>query len=284
MLLATGSRPRLPDWATVDGRAGALDPRRVPAAAVARPPRRDRLRRHRRRVRAHVQLARERGHPHRLPPAGAPAEGLRGGRRPRGRAAPPRRAPAQGRPRHRASTSPTAAWSVRCDDGRTAPGQPRAARHRLGAQQRGPRRSTRPAWRPTTAATCPSTRPAARTCRHIYAAGDLSGKLPLSSVAAMQGRRIAEHVMGVQSRTSRAARLRQGRLGHLHGPGDRRRRPRRGRRLRRGPQGAGHEGAVLGVAQGAHREPQPRLREDRERPGHRRRARRLDRRAATPPS
>jgi dihydrolipoamide dehydrogenase len=31
--------------------------------------------------------------------------------------------------------------------------------------------------------------------RHIYAAGDLSGKLPLSSVAAMQGRKIAEHVM-----------------------------------------------------------------------------------------
>ncbi|MGH9008269.1 MAG: FAD-dependent oxidoreductase, partial [Acidimicrobiia bacterium] len=29
---------------------------------------------------------------------------------------------------------------------------------------------------------------------HIYAAGDLSGKLPLSSVAAMQGRKIAEHV------------------------------------------------------------------------------------------
>ncbi|HLG68614.1 MAG TPA: FAD-dependent oxidoreductase [Acidimicrobiales bacterium] len=31
---------------------------------------------------------------------------------------------------------------------------------------------------------------------HIYAAGDLSGKLPLSSVAAMQGRKIAEHVVG----------------------------------------------------------------------------------------
>ena len=30
----------------------------------------------------------------------------------------------------------------------------------------------------------------------IYAAGDLSGKLPLSSVAAMQGRKIAEHAMG----------------------------------------------------------------------------------------
>jgi pyruvate/2-oxoglutarate dehydrogenase complex dihydrolipoamide dehydrogenase (E3) component len=38
---------------------------------------------------------------------------------------------------------------------------------------------------------------------HIYAAGDLSGKLPLSSVAAMQGRRIAEHLLGVQSRHSR---------------------------------------------------------------------------------
>lgn len=32
---------------------------------------------------------------------------------------------------------------------------------------------------------------------HIYAAGDLSGKLPLSSVASMQGRKIAEHVMGL---------------------------------------------------------------------------------------
>ena len=31
---------------------------------------------------------------------------------------------------------------------------------------------------------------------HIYAAGDLSGKLPLSSVASMQGRKIAEHAMG----------------------------------------------------------------------------------------
>jgi dihydrolipoamide dehydrogenase len=31
---------------------------------------------------------------------------------------------------------------------------------------------------------------------HIYAAGDLSGKLPLSSVASIQGRKIAEHAMG----------------------------------------------------------------------------------------
>lgn len=32
---------------------------------------------------------------------------------------------------------------------------------------------------------------------HIYAAGDLSGKLPLSSVATMQGRKIAEHCLGM---------------------------------------------------------------------------------------
>jgi dihydrolipoamide dehydrogenase len=38
---------------------------------------------------------------------------------------------------------------------------------------------------------------------HIYAAGDLSGKLPLSSVAAMQGRRIAEHVNGLHVRAER---------------------------------------------------------------------------------
>mgnify|MGYP001201351911 CR=1 FL=1 len=38
---------------------------------------------------------------------------------------------------------------------------------------------------------------------HVYAAGDLSGKLPLSSVAAMQGRKIAEHVMGLHTREHR---------------------------------------------------------------------------------
>ncbi len=34
---------------------------------------------------------------------------------------------------------------------------------------------------------------------HIYAAGDLSGKLPLSSVASTQGRKIAEHAMGLHN-------------------------------------------------------------------------------------
>ena len=39
--------------------------------------------------------------------------------------------------------------------------------------------------------------------RHVYAAGDISGKLPLASVASMQGRKVAEHVMGLDSRSHR---------------------------------------------------------------------------------
>ena len=38
---------------------------------------------------------------------------------------------------------------------------------------------------------------------HVYVAGDLSGKLPLSSVASMQGRKIAEHMMGLHTRDHR---------------------------------------------------------------------------------
>ena len=38
---------------------------------------------------------------------------------------------------------------------------------------------------------------------NIYAAGDLSGKLPLSSVASMQGRKIAEHALGLSARQHR---------------------------------------------------------------------------------
>ena len=38
---------------------------------------------------------------------------------------------------------------------------------------------------------------------HIYAAGDISGKLRLSSVASIQGRKVAEHVMGLHTRSHR---------------------------------------------------------------------------------
>ncbi|HET6792947.1 MAG TPA: FAD-dependent oxidoreductase [Acidimicrobiales bacterium] len=38
---------------------------------------------------------------------------------------------------------------------------------------------------------------------HIYAAGDVSGRLPLASVASMQGRKVAEHAMGLHTRAHR---------------------------------------------------------------------------------
>ena len=38
---------------------------------------------------------------------------------------------------------------------------------------------------------------------HVYAAGDVSGRLPLASVASMQGRKVAEHVMGLHTRAHR---------------------------------------------------------------------------------
>ena len=85
---------------------------------------------------------------------------------------------------------------VFCDDGRSARGIARAARHRLDPQLRDARPRRRPASS-TTAATSSSTTTASRSVPHIYAAGDLSGKLPLSSVASMQGRKIAEHAMGL---------------------------------------------------------------------------------------
>ena len=38
---------------------------------------------------------------------------------------------------------------------------------------------------------------------HIYAAGDVSGRLPLASVGAVQGRKVAEHIMGLHTREHR---------------------------------------------------------------------------------
>jgi pyruvate/2-oxoglutarate dehydrogenase complex dihydrolipoamide dehydrogenase (E3) component len=38
---------------------------------------------------------------------------------------------------------------------------------------------------------------------HVYAAGDVSGRLQLASVAAVQGRKVAEHVMGLHTRVHR---------------------------------------------------------------------------------
>ena len=113
---------------------------------------------------------------------------------------------------------------------------------------------------------------------HIYSAGDISGRLPLSSVAAMQGRKIAEHVMGLHSPRAPPPRLRQGRAGDLHRSRDRRGRCRRGRGVRGRSQAPGHEGAVLVEPEVAHQRRRPRLREDPLRSRHGRGARRRDRR------
>jgi len=92
--------------------------------------------------------------------------------------------------------------AVRCDDGRVAQGShallaigsvPNS--EGLGLQEAGVEMDER-GYVPVNQH-CQSNVP------HIYAAGDLSGKLPLSSVAAMQGRKIAEHVMGMQTREHR---------------------------------------------------------------------------------
>ena len=92
--------------------------------------------------------------------------------------------------------------AVHCDDGRTVPGShvllavgsvPNS--DRLGLQSAGVQVDK---WGYVTVNHhCQTNVP------HIYAAGDVSGKLPLSSVASMQGRKIAEHIMGLHTREHR---------------------------------------------------------------------------------
>lgn len=92
--------------------------------------------------------------------------------------------------------------AVRCDDGRTAEGS-----HALLAIGSIPNSEGLGLDAAGVAVDAAGYVPVDAECRtnvsHVYAAGDLSGKLPLSSVAAMQGRKIAEHVMGVQGRSRR---------------------------------------------------------------------------------
>jgi len=92
--------------------------------------------------------------------------------------------------------------AVRCDDGRTAQGS-----HALLAIGSVPNSEDLGLEAAGVDVDGGGYVPVDEACRtnvaHIYAAGDLSGKLPLSSVAAMQGRRIAEHLMGVQTRGRR---------------------------------------------------------------------------------
>jgi dihydrolipoamide dehydrogenase len=86
--------------------------------------------------------------------------------------------------------------SVRCDDGRTASGS-----HALVAIGSVPNSEGLHLTAAGVEADAGGYVPVDESCRtnvpHVYAAGDLSGKLPLSSVASMQGRKIAEHALGL---------------------------------------------------------------------------------------
>ena len=84
---------------------------------------------------------------------------------------------------------------VRCDDGRVVQGShallaigsvPNS--EGLGLEEAGVEMAEN--------GTVPINRHCQTNVPHIFAAGDLSGKLPLSSVASMQGRKVAEYVVG----------------------------------------------------------------------------------------
>jgi pyruvate/2-oxoglutarate dehydrogenase complex dihydrolipoamide dehydrogenase (E3) component len=84
--------------------------------------------------------------------------------------------------------------SVRCDDGRVASGS--HALLAIGSIPNSERLDLATAGVEVDAGGyVPINHHCQTNVPHIYAAGDLSGKLPLSSVASMQGRKIAEHVV-----------------------------------------------------------------------------------------
>ena len=83
--------------------------------------------------------------------------------------------------------------SVRCDDGRTATGS--HVLLAIGSLPNSEELGLETAGVAVENGYVPINHHCQTNVPHIYAAGDLSGKLPLSSVASMQGRKIAEHVV-----------------------------------------------------------------------------------------
>jgi dihydrolipoamide dehydrogenase len=90
---------------------------------------------------------------------------------------------------------------VRCDDGRVARGS--HALLAIGAVPNSELLGLDAAGVETDGGYVPINQHCQSNVKHIYAAGDLSGKLPLSSVASIQGRKVAEHVMGLHTREHR---------------------------------------------------------------------------------
>jgi pyruvate/2-oxoglutarate dehydrogenase complex dihydrolipoamide dehydrogenase (E3) component len=91
--------------------------------------------------------------------------------------------------------------TVRCDDGRVAAGS--HALLAIGAVPNSDGLGLEAAGVETDGGYVPINQHCQSNVAHIYAAGDLSGKLPLSSVASIQGRKVAEHVMGLHTREHR---------------------------------------------------------------------------------
>ena len=83
--------------------------------------------------------------------------------------------------------------SVRCDDGRTATGS--HVLLAIGSLPNSDELGLETAGVAVENGYVPINHHCQTNVPHIYAAGDLSGKLALSSVASMQGRKIAEHVV-----------------------------------------------------------------------------------------
>jgi len=91
--------------------------------------------------------------------------------------------------------------SVRCDDGRVVEGS--HVLLAIGAVPNSEGLGLETAGVSTEHGYVPVNQHCQSSVAHIYAAGDLSGRLPLSSVASIQGRKVAEHVMGLHSRQHR---------------------------------------------------------------------------------
>ena len=193
VLLSTGSRPRIPDWAVLDGE-------RVLTTRDAYPP--TELPEHLVVIGSGVTgvefvhmfsslgsavslvVSREQVLPRKDPEVAAVLEAdflRRGGRLLKG-------ARAVGIDRTQAGVT------VRCDDGRIVVGS-----HALLAIGSIPNSESLGLESAGLSVDAGGYIPVNHHCQtsvpHIYAAGDLSGKLPLASVAFMQGRKIAEHVV-----------------------------------------------------------------------------------------
>ena len=200
--ICTGSRPRVPDFVTVDRERvlttrDAYPPPVIPEHAIV--------------IGSGVtgvefthlfDSARIQGHPARVAPAGAADQGRRSCRGARGGVPRSRRLAAR-RARARAAVERDGdIVRVRCEDGRVIEGS-----HVLLAVGSIPNSEDLDLEVAGVEVDDRGYVQVNHNClsnvAHIYAAGDVSGKLPLSSVAAMQGRKIAEHLMGLHNRPHR---------------------------------------------------------------------------------